>query len=408
MHRSRDSSYEYHQRKVSIVPPFLTTNATISSYSRKRVYRMAVGSFFFLAGLCFSSWASRIPDVQIKLHMNNATLGAVLLSLPTGLLTSLPVAGWLVAKFGSRIVAICAAFLYCCTLPLLGFAETTGQLVASLFLFGMGGNLLNISINTQAVGTEAIYGRSIMASYHGLWSLAGFSGALIGTLLIHVGLLPWQHFLIICGMAMIIILSAFRYLLGNDTNRNEHQPIFARPDKSLIILGLIAFCCMICEGAMFEWSGVYFRKVIQPANGLVTIGFTAFMCTMATGRFVGDWTATRVGKKTTLQLSGILAATGLFIAVIFPYYYSAIFGFLLVGAGVSSVVPLVYGSAGRSKILSPGVAIAAVSTIGYLGFLFGPPFIGFIAQASSLRISLGLVGLLGSVIALLASKQKFD
>jgi len=257
------------------------------------------------------------------------------------------------------------------------------------------------------VGTEVIYGRSIMASYHGLWSLAGFSGAAIGFFLIRTGLIPWEHFFIISGVALLIIIAAFRYLLAEDANRNEKLPIFARPDSSLIYLGLIAFCCMICEGAMFDWSGVYFQKVVQPGKNLVTMGYTAFMSTMATGRFVGDWVATRVGKKRTLQLSGILTAAGLLVAVIFPFFITAVLGFLLVGAGVSSVVPLVYSTAGKSKILSPGVAIAAVSTIGYLGFLFGPPFIGFIAQASSLRISLGLVAVLGSVIALIASRNKF-
>ncbi|HTQ64891.1 MAG TPA: MFS transporter [Puia sp.] len=374
----------------------------------KRVSRIAVSSFFFLAGLCFSSWASRIPDIQLKLHLNNAALGAVLLSLPVGLLTSLPIAGWLVAKFGSRLIAICASLLYAFTLPLLGFAQSTVQLMSCLFVFGMGGNMLNISMNTQAVGTETVYGRSIMASYHGLWSLAGFSGAAIGTLLIKIGLAPWQHFFIITTIAILIVISFYRYLLTNDSNKNAQRPIFAKPDRSLINLGLIAFCCMICEGAMFDWSGVYFQKVVQPGKGLVTMGFTAFMSTMATGRFVGDWVATRLGKKITLQLSGIFTAAGLLIAVGLPFFATAVLGFLLVGAGVSSVVPLVYSSAGKSKILSPGVAIAAVSTIGYLGFLFGPPFIGFIAQATSLRLSLGLVALLGSIIAVIAAKNKFE
>ena len=374
---------------------------------QKRIYRIAVSSFFFLAGLCFSSWASRIPDIQAKLHLNNAKLGAVLLSLPTGLLVSLPLSGWLVAKLGSKSIAIASALLYSITLPALGFAQTAGQLMICLFVFGMGGNTMNISINTQAVGTEALYDRSIMASYHGLWSLAGFSGAAIGTLLIRLGLLPWQHFLIITAAALLIIIIAFRYLLTEDVNKNEHQPIFVKPDRSIINLGLIAFCSMICEGAMFDWSGVYFQKVVQPEKALVTMGFTAFMCTMATGRFVGDWVATRFGKKRTLQLSGILTATGLMIAVIFPFFITAVLGFLLVGAGVSSVIPLIYSSAGKSKLLSPGVAIAAVSTIGYLGFLFGPPFIGFIAQASSLRASLGLVAILGSIIAVIATRSKF-
>ncbi|HLK27792.1 MAG TPA: MFS transporter [Puia sp.] len=384
----------------------MTTGIEILT-SQKRIARIAVSSFFFLAGLCFSSWASRIPNIQQKLHLSNAALGGVLLGLPAGLLTSLPIAGWLVAKFSSKPIVVTAGILYACILPLLGFAQQTWQLVAALFLFGMAGNMLNISMNTQAVGTEALYGRTIMASYHGLWSLAGFSGAAIGTLMISLNLVPYQHFLIITSIGLLITLITSRFLLIADTNKDEKQPIFAKPDKSLITLGIIAFCSMICEGAMFDWSGVYFQKVIQPRQELVAAGYTAFMATMATGRFIGDWFATKMGIKKILQISGALTAIGLLVAIIFPYFITAIIGFLLVGAGVSSVVPLVYSAAGRSKVLSPGVALAAVSTIGYLGFLFGPPFIGFIAQASSLKVSLGLIAVMGFCITLMATRTEF-
>lgn len=379
-----------------------------SQLPSRRIHRIAVSAFFFLAGLCFSSWASRIPDIRLKLHLDNAALGAVLLSLPTGLMTSLPLAGWLVTRFGSRPVAIFSAILYACTLPLLGSAQVVWQLVAGLFLFGMGGNMLNIAINTQAIGTESLYRRTIMASYHGLWSLAGFSGAAIGTLLISLGWLPWQHFILVTVIVLLIVLTTSRHLIQKDEKTGGDQPLFARPDRSLINLGIIAFCSMICEGAMFDWSGVYFQKVIHPGKGLVAAGYTAFMFTMAGGRFLGDWLATRLGIRKILQLSGLLTASGLLIAILFPWLVPAIIGFLLVGAGVSSVVPLVYSAAGRSKILSPGVALAAVSTIGYLGFLFGPPFIGFIAQAFNLRVSLGLVAILGSVITIMAAKTKFE
>ncbi len=376
------------------------------SLSPQRMHRIAVSAYFFLAGFCFSSWASRIPNIQQKLHLNNGSLGGVLLGLPVGLMTSLPLAGWLVARFGSRPIAIIGALLYSSILPLLGMVDTTWQLVACLFCFGMCGNLLNISINTQAIGTEALYGRTIMASYHGLWSLAGFSGASIGNAFISLGWLPWQHFMIITGLAWVIVAMMSRNLVPSDSRPDEggNRPIFAWPDRSLINLGIIAFCSMICEGAMFDWSNVYFQKVILPPKLLAGLGLTAFMCTMAAGRFLGDWLATRWGIRRMLQLSGILTAAGLLIAILFPWLLPALIGFLLVGAGVSSVVPLVYSAAGKSRVLSPGVALAAVSTIGYLGFLFGPPFIGFIAQASSLRVSLGLIAILGSVIALFANK----
>jgi MFS family permease len=375
---------------------------------QKKILRFAVGSFFFVAGLCFSSWASRIFDIQSKLHLSNAGLGSILLGLPVGLLLSLPFAGLMVAKFGSKYVVICAALLYAITLPALGFAIHPWQLVLCLFVFGIAGNILNISVNTQAVGTEKIYGRSIMASYHGVWSLAGFTGAATGTLMIGLKLLPYQHFLIITAISVLMIVNVSRFLLVTDTDQSEQQPIFSLPDRSLISLGFIAFCSMICEGMMFDWSGIYFKKVVHPPAELVAAGYTAFMCTMATGRFVADWFVGRVGLKKILQLSGLLTFFGLIIAVSFPYFITAIFGFLLVGAGVSSVIPFVYSLAGKSKILSSGVALAAVSTIGYFGFLFGPPFIGFIAQISSLRVSFGLIAILGIGITVISGRTKIE
>jgi MFS family permease len=374
--------------------------------AQRRVHRIAVSSFFFLAGICFFSWASRIPDIQAKLHVNNAALGGILFCLPVGLLTSLPVAGFLVARFGSRIVVICSAILYACTLPMLGFSNSAIHLMITLFIFGFGGNMMNISINTQAVSSESLYQKPIMASYHGIWSLAGFSGAAVGTLMVRFRILPPYHFLCITAIAALILLVFSGKLIRKDSNRNEKQPIFVRPDKSILNLGLIAFCAMICEGAMSDWSGIYFAKVVKPGDAWITVGFTAYVCTMATGRFVGDWVAYWLGMKKMLQLSGLLTATGLLLSVVFPQFIPATLGFLMVGAGVSSVVPMIYSAAGKSRVMSPGVAIAAVSTIGYLGFLFGPPFIGFIAQATSLRISFGLIAIMGMMIAVIATRIK--
>ena len=376
-------------------------------FASRRNYRIAVSSLFFLSGLCFSSWAARIPSIQQNLQLSEGGLGAVLLSLPIGLMVSLPLAGWLVAKFGSRIIVISAAILYAITLPFIGFAKETWQLMSVLFVFGLGGNLLNIAMNTQGVGVEAIYGRSVLASFHGIWSLAGFTGAAIGTFMISQNISPFSHFLMISGAALLIVLCAWSYTLAADSNRNIDQPIFAKPDKSLLNLGIIAFCCMICEGAMFDWSGVYFQKVVKAEAAWIGAGYTAFMSTMAAGRFIADWLVTRFGIKRILQMSGIIIALGLSIAILFPDIPTAMAGFILVGAGVSSVVPLVYSAAGKSKKVSAGVALAAVSTIGYLGFLIGPPVIGFIAQASSLRVSFILIAFLGLTTTVVASRTKW-
>jgi MFS family permease len=374
----------------------------------KRAARIAVSSLFFLTGLCFASWASRIPDIQQMLKLNDAGLGGVLLALPVGSIISLPIAGILVSKYGSRQVLLLAAIAYSIVLPVLGLAHSSWQLSIFLVFFGFCGNLANIAVNTQAVGVEALYGRSIMASFHGLWSVAGFTGAAIGTLMTGLHLAPLYHFLIITLLSWIIVGIAMNHLLANIRSENNAPSLFGKPDLFLLTLGIIAMCSMICEGTMFDWSGVYFRRVVEVRPGLSGAGYAAFMSTMASGRFIADYLTTRFGVKKMLLGSGLFTATGLMIAVLAPYFLPSLIGFMFVGAGVSAVVPLVYSAAGRSKIMTPGMALATVSTIGYLGFLFGPPLIGFVSQATNLRIAFALIAVMGASISVMSARIKVD
>jgi MFS family permease len=371
-----------------------------------RIHRIAVSVFFFIAGLTFSSWASRIPDIKDKLHLSEAGLGSVLFALPVGLMASLFLSGWLVLKYGSKKIVSVGAIVYPLILVFLSLASTTFQLVVGLFFFGLFANFLNIAMNAQAVEVEGLYGRSIMASFHGLWSLAGFTGAAIGTFFVSQGINPFIHFLMIFLVGALLMMVSNKSMMPAQADTKNKQPIFVRPDHYILLLGLIAFCCLVCEGAMADWSGVYFKKVVESPAAYTTIGYVAFTATMATGRFVGDWLVTKFGVKRILQFSGTLIAAGLMIAVLFPNMFTATVGFFLVGFGVSSVVPIAYGLAGRSNTMAPGMALSAVSTIGFLGFLIGPPMIGFIAEASSLRFSFALIALLGLGTALLAGKVK--
>lgn len=370
-----------------------------------KTYRIAVSVFFFVAGLTFASWASRIPDIKNVLQLNEAALGAILLAMPAGQLVSLPISGWLISRFGSRQLVIWAAVLYPLTLILLALTGSAWQLAIGLFFFGLWANLVNIAMNTQAVGVEKLYGRSIMASFHGLWSLAGFSGAAIGSLFVSAGLSPLVHFAIIFVLAGIMITAAYKYTLPNEYDVTGKQPLFVKPGKDILLLGLIAFCCMLCEGAMADWSGVYFDKIVH-ASTFTTLGYVAFTATMATGRFIGDWLVTKFGVKNILQLSGLFMAAGLTTVVVFPYMVTAAIGCLFIGFGVSCVVPMVFALAGRSTKMSPGLALATVSSISFLGFLMGPPVIGFIAQATNLRWSFSVVALMGVGVTLLARRIK--
>lgn len=381
---------------------------TLGVRSPVRAARIAVSALFFSAGFCFSSWASRIPAVQQKLQLNEAALGMTLLSLPVGLMLSLPVSGFVVARYGSRRTVIIACLLYSFLLPFLAIVTSVWQLSVILFLFGFAGNLLNISMNTQGVNVEDQYGRSIMASFHGVWSVAGFSGAAVGMVMLYFRTTPFVHFCLITFLVWGIVLLIYKSLPVKDNHSNTDIPLFAKPDKALLKLGLIAFCCMVCEGTMFDWSGIYFTKVVNAPGSMTVLGYAAFMTTMAGGRFGGDWLAESIGKKSLIRISGILITSGLFLAVALPYLLYATIGFLITGMGVSSIVPLIYSTAGRSKNIAPGVALAAVSTIGYLGFLFGPPAIGLIAQLSGLRWAFGFIALLGLGTTLLAGFSRFE
>ena len=387
---------------------------TVPAAIKKTQLRIAVSALFFFAGLSFASWASRIPTIQQSMHLSYAAWGAVLFALPVGLMCSLPFSGWIITKIGSKKLAFGAQFIYSFILIGIGFAQTPLQLVICLVCFGFSGNAANIAVNTQAVTAEKMFGKPIMASFHGLWSLGGFAGAGIGILMIANKITPFYHFLLIAIIFIIGLFVTARYLYddtGPVENSVEQALTLLQKLKlaaPLLPLGVIALCSMICEGTMFDWSGIYFKKVVAAPIALQGLGFTSFMLTMFLGRFFADGFAHRFGLKRTLQVSGALTGTGLLIAVIFPYFYTALLGFLFVGAGVCSVVPMVYGAAGKSKTMSTGVALTVVSTIGFVGFLVGPPLIGFIAGLATLRASFALIAVMGISILIVSTKTNLD
>lgn len=374
--------------------------------AHKRRIRTAITLFYFGQGLAFASWASRIPHIKQELQMSDAELGTVLLMLPIGQLLTMPLSGKLVSKFGSHSLLPIMALLYGLNLVAIAFATTVIQLAALLFLFGVIGNMCNISVNTQGVLGENIYRKPIMASFHGAWSLAGFTGALIGLATINLQLDTLQHFLIVLGLLVINVFANKAFLAPPSDNTTTKRSFSFKPDHLLISLGVVGFCSMATEGAMFDWSGVYFQDIIRTPEQLVTLGYASFMIMMATGRFVGDYVLQRIGRQRTLQISGVLMFLGMAISVIFPNIYAGTIGFMMVGIGVACNIPTVYSLAGRHPSIPSGMAIAMVSTISYLGFLMGPPLIGYIAEIFSLRFSFALFSLFGLLMLVMSSKFK--
>lgn len=368
-----------------------------------RSNRIAVGLMFFMHGLCFASWASRIPTIQDSLKLSASSLGGVLFALPVGFFISLPLAGWLVNAFGSRRVVIISSVLYSVALIFIGISSTTVALVLSLLAFGLTANLLNIAINTQAVSVERLYSKRLMASFHGLWSLAGFVGASFGAWMIAQSTTPAIHYVMISALFLLLTVSCFRFLITVDDTTPEKRPFFAMPDKPLVGLGIIAFCSMMIEGAMFDWSGIYFIETVKVDTKLTGVGYSTFMIAMAAMRFLADGISGRYGLQKTLQFSGVLTTVGLLLAVLFPSLIPAIIGFFFIGLGVSSVVPMVYSAAGKSKTLSAGTALTAVSSLGFMGLLIGPPLIGLLAEATSLRTSFLSITTMSIAVVVLSS-----
>jgi len=386
-------------------------NASLT-YSEEELYqnrnriRIAVSLFYFCQGLAFASWASRIPIIKERLNLTEGQLGTILLMLPVGQLVTMALSGKLVTTYGSARVLRIVAIIYALILCLIGFAQNAWELGAILFFFGVIGNMCNIAVNTQGVAAEKIFKKSIMSSFHGAWSIAGFTGALIGLLTMNIAVDTIPHFIIIFVLIVINTTINYRYLIPGVATEAKKTSFFSKPESSLVQLGIIGFFSMATEGAMFDWSGVYFEEIVHAPEQFIIVGYASFMVMMALGRFIGDAVISRLGRKRTLQISGILMFVGMMTSVIFPLFYISTLAFMMVGIGVACNVPTVYSVAGQNKKVTPGVALAMVSSISFLGFLMGPPLIGYIAELTSLRYSYGVFAFFGVLMFIMVSKLK--
>lgn len=370
------------------------------------VYRFAVGAFFFLCGTTFASWAARIPTIKNTFNLNEAQLGSILFLLPLGSLAVLPIAGWTIHKFGSRITLFIVAVSYAVVLFLLARCQNVFQLSLALFFFGFFGNALNIAVNTQALQVELkLYKRSLMSSFHALWSAGAMTGAIITGIMIRNDVSIDDHYLFIASLMILIYLVMHFYLIRGE-ERNSGSGRMVWPSKLLWLLGVICFCCALCEGAMADWSSLFYKQVIGDGSTVNTTGYTAFALMMAIGRIVGDRLVDRFGYKNILMVDSLFIALGFLIGTNILNNYGVIIGFGLIGIGVSTVIPIVYTLSGKNPGTPASISLATVSSIGFSGFLIGPPIIGYIAHGIGLRPALMMLTLMGAVIFLLSKKMK--
>jgi MFS family permease len=280
-------------------------------------------------------------------------------------------------------------------LPLLIWAPNTFLFALALFGFGAGHGGLDVAMNSQAVSVEKSYRRPIMSSFHALFSTGGLFGAAIGGAIAALGLSPGVHFTLIALLLAAVSASVFRDLhpatAQISIDYNDKVSLFPWPSRALITLGFVALCIMMGEGAMGDWSAVYLRKNLGTSEGLAAAGYAAFSIAMATGRFFGDKLAARFGPVQLVRGSALFAVAGLVLLLATPWSGAALIGFACIGFGFAPIVPMVFSAAGHRAGIHPGVALASVTTLGYLGFLLGPPVIGFAAGVVGLQVALGLL-----------------
>ena len=361
----------------------------------KNRQRIFLSIFFFISGVCFSSWASRIPTIKTFFGYNEAELGTILLFMPLSSLIGLPVSGWLIARYDSRIPMSFAFVVLALALLSIGFATTDFVLIASLCVFAFSMRVLNISMNTQAIALQKLFDRKINGSFHGLWSTGGIVGVGFSTLMVALNVSISNHLLMIAVATLVITFFSYKFLLQNDRAKSGNKLILGKPDPYIAYLGLLVFFAGICEGGMFDWSGIYFKEVVKVE--IFTWGYLTYMICMALSRFASDRFVEKIGMANTYVVSSSLIFFGILLAIIYPTFWPSMIGFCLTGFGTAAIIPMTFTLASGSRKYSPGMAISLIATYGIVGMFIGPPLVGYLAHAFNLRVSFLLFALSGAM-----------
>ncbi len=290
-----------------------------------------------------------------------------------------------------------------------------------LFLFGMFWNMTDISLNTQAIEVERIYGKPIIAAFHASWSLAACLGALMGFVMINLNVNPFLHFTFIACATMLMVVLNSKYLqeetakteVENTLPTEKKATAFRRPQLILIQLGIIWLLALIVENTMFEWSDIYFQSVIKAPKSL-QIGFLVFMVMMSVGRLLAN-AAYRVWTKSkVLMIAGTLIFAGFFTSALLIDYVASVeakvvgnsIGFMLIGLGISCIVPTLYSIVGEKSTIPVGTALTIMSSISFIGPLIAPSLVGFVSKNWSMEYAYMLIGIFGICIVLIVAFSK--
>ena len=359
---------------------------------------------FLVHGLIVSSWVSRIAAIKSTLRLSDGALGLTLLGTAIGSIAAIPVSGALVDRYGSRRMTKWTSIGFSIALVLPALSYDGISLFAALLAFGAMAGANDVAMNAQAVGTEKLSGVPMMSRFHAMFSIGGIAGASVGGLVASRGVSSLAHLAVAAGGLLILANLAQRSTVETRTAGAVQAGIsLRRLPMALIALSAIGFCIFLSEGAIADWTGVYLKQVLRASDGTAAAGYAVFSAAMSVFRLSGDAITARIGRAWTIRGGALIATAGLGVVVTANSVGWALAGFAAAGVGLSSIIPLVFAGGGRVPSVSEGAGVATVGGLGYLGFLAGPPAIGFISQATSLRAGLFVLVVLTATAAVLVS-----
>jgi predicted MFS family arabinose efflux permease len=364
--------------------------------------RAATFSVFFLNGAMIGTWVGQIPFVQERLDVSKSTIGLALLCMAIGAMIAMPLTGQVLDRRSSAAVTRVAALAYLPLLALPVFAPSPVLLGAALVLFGAANGAMDVSMNAHGVAVERTLGRPIMSSLHAGWSFGGLAGSGGVALAVALGIEPRVEGVIASGVLWLAAVAITRRL-GSASAHSEHGSSgFALPSRGVVLIGALCFLVMVTEGAMGDWSGIYLKHDLGAGASAAATGFAGFSLGMALARLAGDEVARRWGSGRLLSAGMGLVTVALGATLLIGDPAVAVVGFALIGVGIANAVPLLFSAAGR--VPPSGPSLAAVFTVGYTGFIVGPPLIGVVADAISLPAALGLLCVSGLAVTLLGGR----
>ena len=362
-------------------------------------------TIFLLHGIMVGSWVPHIPLAKARLDVGPAIFGLALLAIAAGAVTAMPIAGAMINRYGSGRVILVTGVLFCLAFAGPVMSPTLLPFVIMGYILGAFIGSMDVAMNAHGIAVERALKRPIMSMLHGGFSVGGMVGAFFGAwALKYVG--EFAHIALAGAACLALLLVSVQFLLPRSVDKGLSDSHFGWPTKATIGLGLLCFLVLMSEGSVLDWSAIYFTTEFKVDAGTAALAYAFFSGGMAASRFTGDWLRLKFGAVHMVVASALLTALSLALAVNISSFLAAVIAFTFAGIGIGNIAPVLFAGGGRLEPDAPGRGIAAVTTLGYAGFLAGPPLIGFAAQLTSLGHAFWIIVLACLVIAVFGSRVR--